>query len=257
MPVRSGASSLFAWKPFLAALITTALALVVVASVEWSYQRAYATLGSMKSSDDARAVADAVLDRLVDAETAQRGTLLTGQEQHLKLFRTADSAVTASLKQLKTMTAELPALKPQIDALDQAVEAKQAELELTLRWHEEGMDAAVRDILTNDESLARIQTARQAAKTLIQTITTTAAQEHEEVLRTLNLGRLAVHLAALLSAVWVVYYLRNEAALQRIQQEHAQNLAEERDRLESQVKQRTQDLAQLNLHLQKIGRAHV
>lgn len=252
MPVRSGATSLFAWKPFLAALITAALALVVVASVEWSYQRSQTTLGSMKSSADARAVADAVLDSLIDAEAAQRGTLLTGQERHLNLFRTADRAVTTNLEQLKSLNARLPAFESQIDALDQAVRARQAELKLTLRWHEQGMDTAVRESLASDESLARIQTARRAADTLIQTITSTAAHEHEEVLRTLNLGRLAVHLAALLSAVWLVYYLRNNAALQRIQQEHAQNIAEERDRLESQVKQRTQDLAQLNIHLQTL-----
>lgn len=243
---------MFAWKPFLAALLTVALGLVVVASVEWSYQRAETMLTSMKVSDASRTAAETVLRGLTDAEVAQRGTLLTGQEHHRQRFNQAADAVAAALEQLKVMYAGQAAFAPQLDNLDLAVDAKLAELRLALRWHGDGLEAAWLELLASGDSLARTEAARQSVNRLIQHIEAIADQKDTAVLRTLNLGRMAVHLATLMSAIWLVFFLRNNAALQRSQQAHAQDIADERDQLETQVTQRTQELAHLNLHLQTL-----
>jgi signal transduction histidine kinase len=61
-----------------------------------------------------------------------------------------------------------------------------------------------------------------------------------------------VHGLALLSLLAYVFFLRKNAALQATQLEHARHLQAERDSLEQQVRQRTEELAQLNLGLQEM-----
>ena len=254
-PERSGTAPppapalLLAWRPFLVALFSVALALTLVASLEWSYQRATRSLSAMQERDTARIAAETLLRRLIDAETAQRGFMLTGRESYLRPFTDADRDVDTALKQLNEMYEAKPAFQALVASVGISAETKLAELRLSLRWYRDGDEAAWRGLLMSDLGRDRMESVRHSVRTLIEEATTAADLEQQTIEQSLKWGRLAVHFTTLMALLWLVFFLRKSAALQRAHEQHTDAIAEEHERLEHNVAQRTQELADLNLHL--------
>lgn len=243
---------LLAWRPFLVALLSVGLALTLVASLEWSYQRASSSLAAMQQRDAARIAAETLLRRLIDAETAQRGFLLTGRESYLRPFTDADRDVDAALKQLHDMYEAKPAFQALVASVGVTAETKLAELRLSLRWYRDRDEAAWRGLLMSDLGRDRMESVRHSVSTLIEEATAAAGLEQQTIEQSLKWGRLAVHFTTLMALLWLVFFLRKSAALQRAHQQHTDAIAEEQDRLEHEVAQRTRELADLNLHLQTL-----
>ncbi|RUR76223.1 GAF domain-containing protein [Chlorogloeopsis fritschii PCC 9212] len=92
---------------------------------------------------------EALLSHIKDAETGQRGYILTGQELYLKPYQAALAEVEQDLKNLRNLTAD-KSQQQHIDVLKPLLAAKLSELKETieLRQHK-GFDAALQVILTN------------------------------------------------------------------------------------------------------------
>jgi PAS domain S-box-containing protein len=73
-----------------------------------------------------------VLSLLKDAETGQRGYLLTRDEKYLEPYNTAVARMPAELSRLRTLAAPYPALRPRVDALEPLVYQKLGELQSTI-----------------------------------------------------------------------------------------------------------------------------
>ena len=252
MPAATSPALLLAWRPFLVALLSAALALALVASMEWSYQRATGSLAAMQRRDNARIAAETLLRRLIDAETAQRGFLLTGRVSDLRPFTDADQDVAAALQQLQTMYADQPAFKELVTSVGLSAETKLSELRLSLRWYREGDEAAWRGLLMSDLGRERMESVRQSVQTLIHEATVTGDLEQKAIERSLQWGRLTVHFTTLMAVLWLIFFLRKSMALQRAHREHLNAIAEEHQHLERNVALRTRELADLNLHLQTL-----
>jgi len=81
--------------------------------------------------------------QLVDAETGQRGFLLTGDDAYLEPYRGAIKNLDQLLGDLKKATADNPNQQKQIPELEQVIEKKLAELQGTIDLRKEkGLDAA-------------------------------------------------------------------------------------------------------------------
>ena len=74
---------------------------------------------------------DAVLSNLRDAETGQRGYLLTGDERYLEPYTTAVASVDRSVGHLKKITVHNGIRRDHLTRIEQAVAAKFAEMEET------------------------------------------------------------------------------------------------------------------------------
>lgn len=251
-PATSPPALMLAWRPFLVALLAVALALGLVSSMEWAYQRATGSLSAMQERDTARIAAETLLRRLIDAETAQRGFLLTGRESYLRPFTDADRDVDAALQQLQAMYADQPAFKALVTSVGMSAETKLSELRLSLRWFRDGDEAAWRGLLMSDLGWERMESVRHSVRTLIQEATSAAELEQKTIEQSLQWGRLAVHFTTLMAVLWLLFFLRNSAALQRAHREHTDAIADEHEHLERNVALRTQELAELNLHLQTL-----
>jgi PAS domain S-box-containing protein len=98
---------------------------------------------------------EAELDRLrsviADAETGQRGFLLTGDERYLAPSLTAaDDSAESHLSALRGLTADRPDIQRQLDALEAPIRDKMAEVRDTIRLRRENRpDAALRLVLTD------------------------------------------------------------------------------------------------------------
>jgi PAS domain S-box-containing protein len=91
---------------------------------------------------------DETVARLVDAETGQRGYLLTGDESYLEPYRAATKNIDRTIRDLKSLTSDNSNQQKRIQILEPLVEKKLAELQRTIDLRRnEGWAAANRVVL--------------------------------------------------------------------------------------------------------------
>jgi CHASE3 domain sensor protein len=89
-----------------------------------------------------------MMARLVDAETGQRGYLLTGEEAYLEPYRAANKEIDQAISNLKNLTSDNPNQQKRIQILKPLVEKELAELQRTIDLRKnEGFAAANRVVL--------------------------------------------------------------------------------------------------------------
>jgi len=96
-----------------------------------------------------------VLGAIKDAETGQRGFLLTGNVEYLDTQRQGNDALPGALDRLRSLMADNPAQIKRLDTLDRLVRDRVAEIDETLRLFREGR---------RDEALATVRSNRGKAK---------------------------------------------------------------------------------------------
>ena len=97
-----------------------------------------------------------VIDRLSklstmvqEAETGQRGYLLTGNDTYLEPYRAADSSIDNLRKQLRDLTADNPEQARRLEQALPLIQSKMAELKQTIDLRRtEGLDAALKVVET-------------------------------------------------------------------------------------------------------------
>ena len=96
-----------------------------------------------KRSYEAELKLDEVVALLVDAETGQRGYLLTGDDAYLEPYREAIKNLDQVMGQLKDLTAGNPNQQKQLQTLEPLIERKLAELQMSIDLRrKEGFAAA-------------------------------------------------------------------------------------------------------------------
>lgn len=240
------------WKTPLAIALAVLLALVVSLGSEWTYQRALDALGGLGARDNARSAIHTVMRRLLDMETAQRGYLLTGRAQYLAPYQAAESDIDHAVSRLREHYRSDAELQGLVEQLDVRIREKTSEVTETITLYNAGSHTAWQGLMLTDIGREKMEGVRRVADVLLVTEERKLASERASIYRTLSLGRLGVHALTLLSLLAYVFFLRKHAALLTHRQEHAIHLQAERDQLESQVRLRTEELAQLNLGLQEM-----
>src|ERR1700744_3101993 len=87
---------------------------------------------------------DELLSSTQDAETGQRGFLLTNNEKYLEPYNSALLAIPPKLDEIARLTSDTPAQKPKLAALQLHVGGKLAELKETIDLRRtQGLDAAL------------------------------------------------------------------------------------------------------------------
>jgi signal transduction histidine kinase/ActR/RegA family two-component response regulator len=118
-----------------------------------------------RSSDNILEEMNETLGALRDAETGQRGYLLTGRAAYLQPYYDGRARVTQHLEQLRILTAADPIRGPRVRSLRQAVEAKLDELAGTItRYRSDGPQAALGMVLTNQGNDLMIRIRRLAVE---------------------------------------------------------------------------------------------
>jgi PAS domain S-box-containing protein len=131
------------------------VAAVIMLLVGWeSYRdtiRVADAAAARKHSFEVRGVLADTAARLVDAETGQRGFLLTGDETYLEPYRGAIENVDRLIADLRNFTADNPNQQRHILELEPLIEKKLAELQRTIDLRKkEGLAAANAVVLTGE-----------------------------------------------------------------------------------------------------------
>ena len=129
-----------------------------------------------------------------------------------------------------------------------------------VKLYREGQDTAWHGLVESDIGREKMQAVREAVSQLDEHELAQIATERDAVFRSLNYGRIGVHGLTLLSLFGLAIFLRRNEALHHARRGHAQELAQERDRLDREVARRTAELTELAQHLQTVRedeRAHL
>jgi CHASE3 domain sensor protein len=144
---------------YLAGALLILLAASFLSYQEWSaYQR------SRPHILQTRAVLEQigqVLTQTTDAETGQRGFVLTGNPEYLQVYDQAIASLPAELSKLGASVADDAALRTKVATLEGLIAEKLAELKETVALRQnEGFQAALGVVETNGGSLKRGRNSR-------------------------------------------------------------------------------------------------
>ncbi len=141
------------------------------------------------------AVNDRILSLLKDAETGQRGYLITGEQRYLDPYRKSRESISAAVAELKQLTRDNSAQQTRISDLDGLIEKKFEELNETITlWTRDGFEAARAVVLTDkgkqvmDGIRGRLEEIDGAERTLLKARGETARASADLTLTAVSWG---------------------------------------------------------------------
>ncbi len=226
----------------------TVVAMVGVS--EASYWRSVSTLNALAGVSAARTSLRDLAQSMLDAETGQRGYLLTNRKEYLLPYDKARKTITESFQFLDQYYGNDPRSIAVLTKLHTLIEAKLSELSETLRLYDEGKLEAATQLVLSDIGKEKMEAVRQLTAELIALETSNVAKGRSDIYETLWLSRVGVAVLSALSLLALFMYLRQTSMLERQREEQRRRVQIERDRLELEVTQRTSQLTELADHLQ-------
>ncbi|MGZ8259702.1 MAG: CHASE3 domain-containing protein [Caldimonas sp.] len=227
-------------------------ALAMLAISEASYQDATSSLDRLGERALARAKLNDLAKALLDAETGQRGYLLTNRGEYLRPYEQAQRESRALLGWLKDYYARDAKTAATMAELAKEAEGKLGELATTITVHDQGGSGNWHDLLLSDIGREKMEHVRSLGERLLQHEGAQVEVGRKSVYQTLWLNRIGVSAMAAVSLLALFMYLRQTATLDRALAQEAHRIASERDRLEREVAARTAQLKELAQHLQTI-----
>jgi PAS domain S-box-containing protein len=177
-----------------------------------------------------------LLSEVQDAETGQRGYLITQDPFYLDPYRAALREVSPSLERLRAMVARDPAQARQVGQLSRLIAGKFNELEKTIAMVHAGHTNEAREEVFTDRGNVAMQSIRATVSALVAEEERQLAFRTEAVERAEALGftvALVAGVAAILGLGFAVIALA--AANRRLEREIAQRHAAEEGRVETEA----------------------
>jgi signal transduction histidine kinase len=227
-------------------------ALAMLAISEASYQDATASLDAVGERDNARTSLNALMKGLLDAESGERGYLLTQRREYLSSYRRGVLEARNAVNWLLPYYARDSRSAELIRQIQEGTEAKLSEMETTIEMHDRGGESAWRDLVLTDIGKEKMDRVRLLAEELLKQEGVAVASGRQSIYQTLMLNRIGVSAMAAVSLLALFMYLRQTATLDRTLEDEAKRVAGERDLLEREVTARTTQLKELAQHLQTI-----
>ena len=192
------------------------------------------------------------MQQMLDAETGQRGFLLTGNPKHLQPYDAALANINKTMDSLRALFSPYPDDMREFAALARHISRKLAELDLSVRMRQSGQDDSWKFVLSTDVGLDQMNAIREQTAKLVSSSARRRDHSESQIVRTLQLSRLGVSLMALIGLLAFYLYLLQSRKLLDAGLREQHSLQRERDLLETQVRDRTATLAELATHLQNV-----
>jgi signal transduction histidine kinase len=229
------------------AALAALLALVINES---SYQRATTALESLGERANARARINAVWRGLIDVETGQRGYLLTGRDEYLEPYRASIDATREALSWLGRYYDGDAVAEAAVESIKANAAGKLDELASTIELHKQGRQQAWQELVMSGVGKQLMDRIRESSERLLAIESERVARERAQLIDTVRVSRIGVATMVALSLLALAMFLRQSAMFDAAQRRHAGELKAERDHLEAEVAQRTEELTRLAEDLQ-------
>jgi CHASE3 domain sensor protein len=184
-------------NPLLLTLAAAAAAVMLFIS-EGSYFRSVSTLNALGAMATARSSLQGLERSFLDAETGQRGYLLTERIEYLQPYDNALLQIDAAFRFLQQYYAEEPDALAVLTQLRKVSDTRLSELALTIRLHQQGRESATRELVLTDIGKEQMESIRALSAELLAQETLRVEQGRQDVYRTLERHRPAglVHVPA-------------------------------------------------------------
>jgi signal transduction histidine kinase len=232
--------------------LALSVALILVVINETGYRQATAGIALARQHQQNRFDLQLLLRGLVDAETGQRGYLLTAREEYRRPYDEALELVEQTLARLHAAYDADAQTRDEMRRVHDQVQQRLSELGATLELHAAGKHAQWRELMLTDIGKEKMDELRNAVLALRDREELRLDQRRRELHDTLLWSRIGLHAMAALALVAVVLLLRQARALERAEKLHGQALLQERNQLEAEVQRRTAELSELAQHLQTV-----
>ncbi len=233
------------------ALLTIVFTITFIVVSERNYQSVSQSFSEIRTARDNLDVVETLFSTLLNAETGQRGYLLTGDKEYLEPLILARTELPKQQMKLNTAFANRPDQQKQADELATITLNRFIALETTVALAEHGKrDEAIKLIASNNGKQL-MDSARQKIDRLTQDMTTdltSARKGSERDILVSRMGMLAIAILNLLLLACALYLfikdLHQRQALIALRET-------ENQRLLNLVNERTAELNELFTHLQR------
>ncbi len=237
-------------------LISLPLAVLAAAFLvfinETSFQESTRALANIESAQQTRSAINKLVQQVLDAETGQRGFLLTGDPRYLEPYNTATADINQNLDAMRQLFAPSREQLADFDLMSRHVSRKLAEMDLSVRMRREGNEDGWKFVLTTDVGKEQMEAIREQSAKLSASSIHKMEQGQVQIQKALQVSRIGIATTALVGLLAFYMYLLQTKALVASGIREKDSLERERDLLEKQVRERTASLAELATHLQNV-----
>ena len=237
-------------------VISMMLAVLAVAGLilinEASFRSSTDAVKDMQEAQFTRGALNDLIQTILDAETGQRGYLLTGDVRYLEPYDKAMGQVNQQLDILRQIFTPYKGQLAEFGIMSRQISRKLAELDLSVRMRRENKEEAWRFVLSTDVGKELMQSIRVQTAKLASASIRNMEHGQVQIKRTLLLSRIGVAILAMMGLLAFCMYLMQTRALLNSGIREKESLKRERDQLDLQVRERTANLAELATHLQNV-----
>ena len=240
--------------PKMAVSLPLAVMVVVILLLinEISFRRSNDAIATIEEAQQTNETIDSLLQNMVDAETGQRGYLLTGNLNYLEPYNAAVGQVSQCLETLRQQFSSHPTELEELEVMSLHVSRKLSEMDLSVRMRNDGKEEAWKFLLNTDIGKEQMEAIRAQSLKLNARSIRNIQKGQLQISRTLQLSRVGISLMALTGLLAFYFYLLQTKAIFSSGLRQQDSLQQERDLLETQVRERTASLAELATHLQNV-----
>jgi signal transduction histidine kinase len=222
-----------------------AVSISVLVFSERSFQRLSEANQLVSISLETQAVTSELLALLSDAETAQRGLILTGRPQYLEPYMMALPQIDPKLRRLRQLTAENREQREHVAKLAKLVGEKLAELGATLTLYKKRGAQAARALIETDVGRRTMDGIRQEVGGIQEGARAELIRRSSRWNEDVAVARFGLAVITVFSLILVIaiYLLARRGIVQR---------ERVRRTLEHEVRERTRELSELSSSLQNL-----
>ena len=147
---------------------------------------------------------DNVLALVVDAETGQRGFVITGQTDYLGPYRNAVASIQKQMDSLQVLAAQDPGLQPLMADVRRHVGAKLGELDLTIALRERKGFELTKDVIALGSGKAEMEALRATVASMTVHETRILAEREEAAKRTYRYSLVSEFVSSLVAIAAVL-----------------------------------------------------
>jgi signal transduction histidine kinase len=229
-------------------LIASSFALALFAINEISYWRVMAINADLSAAIEARIELQKLTRLLIDAETSQRGYLLTGESEDLRPYQESRVAIAASMNAIRQRYLHDLNFVADFEGLATAIAKKQEEMSLTVALRSGGNDAWKTIVATNSGRV-QMNGIRERSDHMRDRETQRVEYYRRSFQQTQWWVRIANIIIVIGGLTAFVFYSRQARLLVREREQQQRQLQRDHDLLEAQIQERTRRLSELALHL--------